>query len=228
MFRFDAFGQRIICNPRLMFKDGGGGGGGGGDDAAAQAAAATKFLEDNGYPDKTKVEDMELSQQVAYWHSQSKKQQRLAEGKADPDELKAAQDELEKLRKGQLTEQEKAVEEARDQARREGEVIGSEKYLRVAVTAMFQLLTGKTEDEVATTFDVVDPKKFLDDKGEILADKLKAFAETFGTKGAGNGGGTGDPVRDALNRLNGGGGGNGGGSVSELKKARKEELKPSK
>lgn len=230
MFRLDAFGQRINCKPRLMFKDGGGSGGGGGDDAAQQAAVeAAAFLKDNGFPKDTKVEDMEMPQQVAYWHAQSKKQQKLAEGKADPDELQAAKDELEKLKKDKLTDSEKAIADARDEARREGENIGSERYLREAVTARFQLLTGKTDEEVVTTFDVVDPKKFLDDKGEILADKLAAFAKTFGTKDDDTQQRQQhhDPVREALDRQRGGGGGK-AGSVDQIRKDRLEKLNPTK
>lgn len=231
MFRFDAFGQRIICKPRLMFKDGGGSGGGGGgetdqDKAARLAAEAAAFLKDNGFPKDTKVDDMEPLQQAAYWRDMSKKQQKLAEGKADPDDLKAAQDELAELKKNQLSDQDKALETAREVARREGENIGSEKYLRAAVTAKFQLLTGKKDDEIETIFGVVDPKQFLDDKGEIIAAKLEAYAATFGAADE-SAGKEKDPVAAALARTRAAGGGK-RSSISEKRKEVRESMSPTK
>lgn len=229
MFRINAFGQRIRINPYLRYVTD--------DDQAAAAAAAAeavriaaeqalaaKAAEDaqNGFPGGTPVDQMTEPQKAAYWRHESKKQQKINESHRDYDELKAQAAELATIKAANATEQEKAVE----QARREGENIGAERYLREAVKGRFQALTGKTSAEVDTTFAHVDPKSFTDDKGEILADKLQTFAATFVTK-AGGSGDEPDPVRAALERQRGGGSG-GAGSIAELQAQRREKLQPKK
>ncbi|WP_382307295.1 hypothetical protein [Herbiconiux sp. UC225_62] len=213
MFRINAFGQRIYCNPYLRFVDppegteNGGGGGGNPDDL--------------GFPKDTPLTDMTPEQQAAYWRNEAKKQQKRAEGFSDYEQLKADAAELARLKAENATEQEKAIEEAR----RDGENIGAERYLKDAVQGRFQALTGKTEEEVATAFAHVDPKSFTDDKGAIDADKLKAFAEVFGTKTPS--GNTPDPVAEALARQRAAGGGS-GSSIAEKRKETRESLTKSK
>ena len=116
----------------------------------------------------------------------------------------------------EATEQEKALEAARQQ----GENIGAERYLRDAVIGRFQALTGRTDEEVATTFAHVDPKSFTDDKGDIVADKLKAFADTFGSK---NGGKPVDHVAAALAAQRAAAGG-AGSSIAEKRKQTRESM----
>ena len=183
-------------------------------------------LTEHGFPAETKVEDMENdAQRAAYWRDQSKKQQKKTEG-IDLDKLKKDSEDLEKLRKANLDDQEKALEEARDEARREGENIGAGRYLTDAVKAKFQTLTGKTDEETETVFAHVDPKSFTDDSGAIDAVKLKAYADTFGTK-SGSGNQSDDPVAAALARQRAAGGGL-GSSIAEKRKETRESLTKSK
>jgi hypothetical protein len=186
---------------------------------ADKATAAAAFLAEQGFPQNTPVADMTDAQQASYWRAESKKQQKRTEG-LDLDKLRKDSEDLEKLRKHGLDDHQRAIEEATENARREGENIGAEKYLKDAVTARFQHLTGKTDEEVATTFAHVDPKSFTDDAGVIDVTKLKAFADTFGTSSSNS---ISDPVREALerNRQHGGGG---GGSVSDIREQAKERL----
>lgn len=192
------------------------------DTEAATAAAAAKAALDavNGFPSETPVADMTPEQQAAYWRDQAKKQQKKNEG-IDLAKLQAAADELEALKAAGATDQEKAL----DEARREGENIGAEKYLKDAVTARFQTLTGKTDEEIETIFAHVDAKSFTDDKGVIDATKLKAYADTFGAPAGGKQ--NEDPVAAALARQRAAGGGS-GSSISEKRKEVRESMTPTK
>jgi len=217
MFTVNAFGQRVPCRPlRLRYLTAE-------EEAAASAAAATAFLTENGFPQNTKVEDMQPLEQAAYWRNQSKVQQKRVEG-IDLAKLQKDSEDLEKLRKDSLDEQQRAVEEAREEARREGENIGAERYLKDAVKGRFQALTGKTDEEVDTAFEHVDPKSFTDDKGAIDAAKLKTFAEVFGPKGSTQ---QPDPVAAALARQRAAGGG-APTSIAEKRKETRESLTKTK
>ena len=222
MFRTDAFGQRINCMPRIRFAKEQEGGGGGGSEPPKVTLDGEEF----DFPAATAVADMTPDQKAEYWRHQSKKQQaKGAQPPADYVELQNKAKELEKLKKDGLDDHQRAIEEAKEAARREGENIGSEKYLRDAVIARFQLLTGKDDDtEVASIFAHVDAKSFTDDKGEILADKLKEFAATFGTKAAA---GSPDAVAAALARQRAAGGGS-GSSIADKRKETRESLTKTK
>lgn len=223
MFRTNAFGQRINCTPRLRFVDppeGGDGGQGGG--AEEVELDGEKFT----FPTGTAVADMTAEQKAEYWRHQSKKQQKQKNAPADYAQLQADAAELAQLKAAQLPEQERLIAAAREEARREGENIGAEKHLKTAVRAKFQLLTGKTDDEVDTTFEHVDALSFTDDKGEIVAEKLKAFADTFGVKNDSQQ--QRDPVAEALARSRAAGGGTGGSSIADKRKATRESLTKTK
>jgi len=169
---------------------------------------------------------MTTDQQVAYWKFQARKHENEAKSRADYDDLKAKADELAQLKAANQTEQEKALEEAREAARREGENIGAERYLKDAVMGRFQALTGKSEEDVTKAFAHVDAHSFVNDKGDLDVDALKEFASTFGV--ASTQGTPADPVKAALERQRTGSaaGGSGSGSISEMRKARLEKLQP--
>lgn len=176
------------------------------DQAAAQAAAAkAAHLAEHGFPLETAVADMKPEEQAAYWRAEAKKQQKKNEG-VDIEKLQADAAELAKLRTQNSTEAEKAVEDAR----REGENIGAERYLKDAVMGRFQALTGKTDDEAEIIFAHVDPKSFTDDKGSVDPEKVKTFASTIGATTT-----TTDPVAAALAKQRSAGGGSGGSSIAE-------------
>lgn len=213
MFRINAFGQRIPCNPRLVFLDD--------PDAPPSGGTPADTSVDNGYPANTPVAEMTAEQQAAYWKFHARKHEKTATDRADFDKFKADSAELAQLKAANATDAEKAL----DEARREGETIGAERYLKQAVMGRFEALTGKDADEVATIFAHVDPTTFTNNDGDIDADALAKYAATFGPKAGGNTPPV-DPVRAALERQQrpGAAGGGGGGSIAELKQARKERL----
>lgn len=230
MFRINAFGQRVYCNPRLRFlTDDDKGGQGGGDKDAADKAAADKAAADklaadaaaaaeaNGFPASTPLEQMTVEQREAYWKFQSKKHEKEANSRRDYDELKLKADELEQLKAKNQSAEEKALEDAR----RDGENIGAQRYLKDAVKGRFQGITQKTDEEVETIFEHVDPLTFTDDKGDIDSEKLKKYAATFGTPD--NGGGKEDVVAAALARQRQAGGGS-GSSIADKRKETRESM----
>lgn len=199
------------------------------DKAAADKAAAEKAsLETSrGFPAETPIEQMTAEQQAAYWKFQARKHENEAKSRADYDDLKAKADELAQLKAANQTEQERALDEAREEARRQGENIGAERYLKDAVTSRFQFLTGKSDEDVAKAFAHVDAHSFVNDEGDLDIDALKEFAGTFGVADSGT---PADPVKAALERQRHGvaAGGSGSGSITEMRKARLEKIQPSK
>jgi type II secretory pathway pseudopilin PulG len=215
MFRINAFGQRVYCNPRLRFvetTDGDAGQGAGADDAPGDDTSTQ-----NGFPANTPLEQMTAPEQAAYWKHESKKHQRAANARSDYDDLKAKAAELEQLQQANQSAEEAAIEAAR----RDGEVIGASRYLKEAVKGRFQGITKKTDEEVETIFEHVDALSFTDDKGDIDVEKLTKYAGTFGVSDATVT--TEDPVAAALGRQRLAGGGS-GSSISERRKEVRESM----
>jgi len=216
MFRFNAFGQRVYCHPRIVFIDPADGAGGSGS-SADDPKDGKDGDADKGFPANTPWRDMKPEEQAAYWRDKAQKHERTANARKDYDSVLQ---ELTDLKKASQTDAEKALEEAREEARRQGENIGAQKYLKDAVKGRFQGLTGKTDDEVETIFAHVDPASFTDDQGEIDLEQLKTYAATFGTK---NDGGSEDALARALGRQRQAGGG-AGASISEKRKQVRESM----
>lgn len=199
--------------------------------AAAEKAAADKLVADkaaddakNGFPSETAVDDMTPDQQVAYWKHQARKHEKASKSHADYDQLKQDAEELAKLKAANATDREKEVEEAR----REGENLGAERYLKDAVKGHFRAATGKNPDEVDKAFEHIDAKSFVDAQGDVDVEKLEEFAKSFGGSGDSNKNSQDDPVKAAIERQRQGGGGSGSGSIEEIRKARLEKLTSAK
>jgi len=225
MFTIDAFGQRALCSPRLSFMApkpdpaGGGGGGGGGDDQSVELDGE-KFA----FPAKTAVADMTPDQRAEYWRHEAKKQQSKAPKKPkDYDQLAADSAELARIRAEQTPKEQREEQERLDEARREGENTGAEKYLKDAVQGKFQALTGMKDEDADKVFAHLDVRSFVDDEGNLDADAIADYASTHGSVGEGGGHGP-DPVRDAVRRQRPAGAGGGGQSMRERREAEAARL----
>jgi hypothetical protein len=221
MFRFNAFGQRVYCHPRIVFIDpaDGAGGSGSGSSTDEGKGGDEHGDSDKGFPANTPWREMTHEQQAAYWRDKSQKHERTANARKDYDTI--AQ-ELADLKNANQSDAEKELEDAREEARRQGENIGAQRYLKDAVKGRFQGLTRKTDDEVETIFAHVDPATFTDDKGEIDLEQLRAYAATFDTKNTDDDSGR-DPVAAALGRQRRAGGG-AGVSIAEKRKQVRESM----
>lgn len=120
------------------------------------------------FPANTSVQDMTPEQQAAYWKFHSRKHERDA---------REARDAAEELRKKNLTDEEKRIEEVR----RQGELTGAGKFLGDAVHGHLRALTGKSDEDVSSALAFVDTAKFLAADGSLDRDRVKAFAESLGT-----------------------------------------------
>ncbi|WP_413600842.1 hypothetical protein [Curtobacterium sp. Curtsp57] len=218
--KFDSFGRPILCMPRLRFVT---------DPNPGDPTPGdpTPDPDPSGFPANTPVAEMTQEQQLAYWKHQSRKHERRADERKDYDQLRAAADELATLKAANQTEAEKALAEAREEARREGENLGAARYLTDAVKARFQLLTKKTDDEVATAFAHVNANSFVNDQGDINVEALTSFAGTFGAS-ADPQTPPSDPVRAAMERQQQNPGGTSGGSIAEMTRQRVDELQGKK
>lgn len=215
MFRINAFGQRVYCRPNLRFVEPPVDGGGGGADPVDPPVDPAN--PDKGFPDNTPLDQMTVEQREAYWKFQSKKHEKEANSRRDYDDLKLKADELAQLKAANATAEEKALEDAR----REGENTGAQRYLKDAVMGRFQGITKKTDEEVATIFEHVDALSFTDDKGDIDTEKLKKYAAAFGSSGAGDS--NEDVVAAALRRQRQAGGGS-GSSIADKRKQVRESM----
>jgi hypothetical protein len=220
MFTLDAFGNRINCRPRLVFAEGGPGGGG--DDLDD-----SKTPQEQGYdfPANTTVKNMTVDEQKEYYRYHARKHENRVKKFGDYDQLKADSDELARLKSGTQTDDEKEQQAAIENARREGENIGSERYLVDAVKANFRVATQLTVEEADAAFEHIDAKSFLDDKGNINHAALTTFAEAFA--GSGDGKNTPppsrDPVEEALRRQRQAKGGE-GKTMSDLRQETRESF----
>lgn len=229
MFGFDAFGQRVLCSPRLSFMapkpDPTGAGGANKDPAKPKKGDPVEFDgEKFDFPAETAVADMTPAESAEYWRHQAKKQQKkLKDAKpADYDQLKADAAELARRKAEELPEQERQLNEARDEARREGENIGAERYLKDAVQGKFQALTGMKDEDADKVFAHLDVRSFVDAEGNLDADAIADYASTHGSVAAAGGHGP-DPVRDSVRRQRPAGDG-GGLSMKERREAARERL----
>jgi hypothetical protein len=135
---------------------------------------------DTGFPANTPVAEMTLEQQVAYHKFQSRKHEeraseyRSAAGGKTAAEIKADLDAAAALKREKLTEQERAVEDAKREAR---EATASE-YGPKAVRTAFELALRNLPDEERGEFiEELDLKKFLTDSGDVDTAKVLSRAE---------------------------------------------------
>lgn len=144
---------------------------------------------DLGFPPNTPVAEMTLEQQVAYHKHQARKHETRASeyrqalgGKTAAE----AQAELEQLRRDKMTAEERAIEDAKRQARDEA----TREYAPQSVRTAFDLLLGDMpEEERNAEIELLDLSKFLTSSGAVDTAKVRRAAERIAhtDKGSGNG-----------------------------------------
>jgi hypothetical protein len=134
------------------------------DTAQANAPELTK---EPSFPANTSTADMTAEQQAAYWKFHSRKHENDSRSRAQ---------ELEELRRKSMTDEEQRLEDVR----RQGELIGAEKFLGDAVHGHLRALTGKSDEDVDSALAFVDTTKFLGADGLLDRTKVAAFATSLG------------------------------------------------
>ncbi|MGF3056154.1 hypothetical protein [Microbacterium sp. YY-01] len=190
MFKFKS---NCLHYPMLRFietpADSGGGDGGGNEDL--------------GFPKDTPTSEMTDEQKAAYWHNQSKVQQKAREAAerqvsayqkfGSVEDLQSAADAAEQARLAALDDNERALETARQEARAEAEREANSRHLAAAVSGMLIARTiseGETFEDaqarIAGAIQFADLSKFVGDNGELDAEKIQTFAQSIGSAGSNN------------------------------------------
>lgn len=190
------------------------------DEAAAKKAAEEKAEaeKNKGFPADTPVAEMTPAQQAAYWQDKARKHEqrateyRSAAGGKTADEIKKELEAAETLRREKLDDHQRAVEDARREAREHT----ANEYGPRAVKLAFNLALRDMPESDRTEFiDELDLSKFLTDSGDVDTDKVLKRVEKIAPAGKGPG----------ERRLNWNGGNNGdtkpGGSVAAVMEARR-------
>lgn len=156
--------------------------------APAPTPEPTPEPNDLGFPKDTPVAEMTDAQQAAYWRHQSRKHEGRATewtklGKT-PAEV---QQELEKLRQQTMTDQEKAVEEAKNTGKAEGARAASLAAARMAFE--FALGHDPESNDQSDLIDTLDLSKVVTDTGEIDTAKVRSIAGKLAPAGKGTGSG---------------------------------------
>jgi hypothetical protein len=151
-------------------------GGGSNDDKGDVQDKAT-------FPANTPVKDMTPEQQAAYWQDKARKHEDRVKafGEYTPDAIAALVQERETLRTASQTEQEKAVEEAREAGRSEVRALLAAERVQ---TTLERALTGRTPDVTALLN--LDRSAFI--KGDTAdVDAITAWVQEHSTESNGPG-----------------------------------------
>lgn len=160
------------------------------DDPDQLAKDPAKFEERFGFPPKTPVEQMNPSQEAAYWKHTAKVvtgqrdgMLKLTGGKYGKD-LEEEFKEHERLRKAQQTDQERAIEEAKEAGKKEA--LGST-LPSFARTLLGVALAHVDEDRRKVLVSSADVSTLIVD-GEVDTDKVTALAQALAPSDTGTGG----------------------------------------
>lgn len=139
---------------------------------------------EKGFPAETKLADMTEGEQLAYWRYQSRKHEAEAKSRSDYDDLKT---QLEELRRKGLSDSEKAIEDAKSEARAEIQAEYKEKTAKTLHSATKDMLLNRLGD--AVNIDYINLDKFIEGDDinlEAINDFAKPYESNEGNKlGAG-------------------------------------------
>lgn len=190
---------------------------------------------DKGFPVNTPLSEMSVEQREAYWKDKSRKHETAErtlrtqlDAQKDYADLKK---QLDDQAAAAMSEQEKAQQEALDQARMQGENIGSAKWRDVAVRQSLRAAAAQAgvpaakegeEDPLAAVLDSLDTSKLLTEQGEIDEGRIGKIVASFAPAGGGDSRQGGDPFFEVARRAANGGSGE---SVEELEKKYADKYK---
>lgn len=164
-------------------KDGGDGGDGAGADAGSDGggeggdgAGSSGSDADKGFPADTPLAEMTAEQREAYWKDKARKHETAAKARADYDAIKAERDQL---RAAGMSESERAIEQARTEAREAAKAEARNEFAGLLVAARLEAaLAGRMPAEkIASQVEFLDTAKFLTESGEVDTDKVKQYAD---------------------------------------------------
>lgn len=143
---------------------------------APPAPSPTVKVNEWGYPDGTRVEDMSVEHQAAYWRVFARRNEdRLKETKNQLAELQKVKEQHDKLVEANQTETEKAITKARAEGAAEATRAVGSKLVAAEVRAAS---AGRMERErVDALLEHLDRSKFLDSNGDVDTAKVAAYVD---------------------------------------------------
>lgn len=125
----------------------------GGDDPQQQEAPGSQEQQrDRGYPENTPLAEMTTEQQVAYWKHQSRKHERRANERADYEQLAEKASKWEEAQRAGMSDTERALEEARAQARNDALREARQESAEKLVAAEFRAAARDVDPKVLEGF----------------------------------------------------------------------------
>jgi predicted nucleic acid-binding protein len=134
---------------------------------------------EQGFPSDTRLADMTVEQQAAYWKHQARKHETAIKSLGDVNELRSKAEQYEALLRTTQTDQERAVEDARRTAAAEATAAARKQYGGLLVDAKITAATaGRLDDrQLSTLLSGLDRSRFLTATGEVNADALAEFVD---------------------------------------------------
>ena len=117
-----------------------------------EAPGSQEQQRDRGYPENTPLAEMTTEQQVAYWKHQSRKHERRANERADYEELAEKASKWEEAQRAGMSDTERALEEARTQAREEALREARQETAEKLVAAEFRAAARDVDPKVLEGF----------------------------------------------------------------------------
>lgn len=190
-FDFDAIlakHKALFGDARMENEGGDGGAGGEGGTGTSTGTAATGQPADLGFPAETPVKDMTVDQQAAYWKHQSRKHEERSKAFGDltPETLQALRekaDQHDALERELMSDKDKAIATARDEAAAET----TAKFAEKLVKAEFKSASaGRLDaDRLNNILAPLDLTRFLDKNGDVDETKVAAYVDSVAPKAAG-------------------------------------------
>jgi hypothetical protein len=131
---------------------------------------------DRGFPADTPVAEMTDKQQAAYWRYQSRKHEGQAKSSAaELADLRPKAKQYDDLAAASRTEHERALDEAKAQARAEAD---RDAALKIAAAEMRVAAKGRIDDaKLAAVLEPIDMSKFLADDNTVDTARVAAFVD---------------------------------------------------
>lgn len=126
------------------------------------------------FPEKTPLAEMSPQQQVEYWRHKARVHEGRVKAQSDYDAVVAERD---RLKAATLSDTEKALEDARREAREQAATQARQEYAPRLVSAKIEaVVAGRIPaDRLTALLEPLDLTKFLTTSGEVDADKVSAY-----------------------------------------------------
>ena len=166
--------------------DGGGSGGSGGGDGSGgdgsgegsgSGSGGDGSGSGKGFPENTPLAEMSAEQREAYWKDKARKHEQRANARADYDDIKAKADKYDQHVQQSKTEQEQAIDAAKEEARKQAKA----EFGQQLVAAEFRgrigdRLDAEQRDELLES---INSNQYLTPDGEVDTDKVARFVDNF-------------------------------------------------